>query len=64
MSTNSIVQNIYDDAIVIDALNVSNWDSPAVFESLQAGRLTAINATLVTWENFQQAMDHIANWTL
>lgn len=64
MSTNSIVQNIYDDAIVIDALNVSNWDSPAVFESLQAGRLTAINATLVTWENFQQAMDHIANWKL
>ncbi len=62
MSTIPSAQELYNDAIVIDALNVSNWDSPAVFESLRVGRLTAINATLVTWENFQQAMDHIAKW--
>ena len=53
----------YDDAIVIDGLNVSNWDSPAVFEGLQAGRITAINATVATWENFLQTMDHITAWT-
>ena len=53
---------IYDEAIVIDALNVSNWESPAVYESLTASGVTAINATLVTWENFQQALDHIATW--
>ena len=64
MTMDSTAREIYDDAIVIDALNVSNWDSPAVFESLRAGRLTAINATLVTWENFQEAMDHIAKWKL
>ncbi len=54
--------SIYRDAIVIDALNASNWDSPAVFESLTASGVTAINATLVTWENFQQTLDHIVRW--
>ena len=53
---------IYHDAIVIDALNVSNWRSPAVYESLTASGVTAINATLVTWENFQQTLDHITHW--
>ncbi len=62
MPTESTAKQIYDEAIIIDALNVSNWDSPAVFESLGAGRVTAINATLVTWENYQQTMDHIAKW--
>jgi len=53
---------LYRDAVVIDGLNVSNWDSPAVFESLQAGGVTAINATVATWENFLQTMDHLAQW--
>ncbi len=43
---------LYDGAIVIDGLNVSNWDSPAVYASLQKGRITAISATLATWEGF------------
>ena len=54
--------SIYRDAIVIDALNASNWSSPAVYDSLTAGGVTAINATLVTWENFQQTLDHITRW--
>ncbi len=53
---------IYDGAVVIDGLNVSNWDSPAVFESLQAGGVTAINATCAVWEGYRQAMDNIAAW--
>lgn len=55
-------RQIYHEAIVIDALNVSNWNSPAVYESLTASGVTAINATLVTWENFQQTLDHITHW--
>ncbi len=55
-------RRIYDEAIVIDGLNVSNWNSVAVFEALRAGNVTAINATVATWENFQQTMDHIAAW--
>ncbi len=53
---------IYEDAIVIDGLNVSNWDSPAVFKSLHAGGVTAINATVVAWENFTETLDHLSNW--
>jgi len=58
----SAVRTKYDETIVIDALNVSNWDSPAVFESVRAGGITAFNATLVTWENYQQTMAHVAAW--
>ena len=45
-------RELYDEAVVIDALNVSNWDSDAVFESLNAGSVAAINATQATWEGF------------
>ena len=53
---------IYEEAIVIDGLNVSNWDSPAVFQSLHAGRVTAINATVVAWENFVETLAHLSKW--
>ena len=53
---------LYSEAIVIDALNVSNWESPAVFKSLHNGGVTAINATCVVWEGFLQAMDNHAAW--
>ena len=56
------VKKVYEESIVIDSLNVSNWDSPAVFRSLEAGGITAINATVATWENFGETLDHIAAW--
>ena len=55
-------KRIYDEAIVIDALNVSNWESPAVYQSLHTGGISAINATSAVWENYPQAMDNIAAW--
>ena len=55
-------RQIYDEAIVIDGLNVSNWESNAVFERLRVGNITAISATVVTWENFLQTMAHLAVW--
>ena len=58
----SEARRIYDEAIVIDGLNVSNWESDAVFERLRAGNITAINATVATWENFLQTMAHLAAW--
>lgn len=54
--------SVYDDALVIDGLNVSNWDSPEVFRSLHAGRVTAINATIVAWENYVETLDHLSRW--
>ena len=53
---------LYDAAVVIDGLNVSNWNSPAVFRSLHAGRITSINATSAIWEDFRGGMDNVAEW--
>ena len=55
-------RKVYDEAIVIDGLSISNWESDAVFQRLRAGNITAINATVATWENFQQTMAHLAGW--
>jgi membrane dipeptidase len=55
-------QTVYRQSIVIDGLNVSNWDSPAVYESLQRGGITASNATIAVWEGFAETLDHIAGW--
>ncbi len=53
---------LYQEAIVIDGLNVSNWDSPAVYQSLSAGGVTALNATNATWENYQETLANIQAW--
>ena len=53
---------MYDGAVVVDGLNVSNWDSPNVFKSLHSGGVTAINATIAVFERYPQAMDGIAAW--
>lgn len=58
----SAARRIYDESVVIDGLNVSNWESDAVFEGLRSGGVTAINATVATWENFSQTMAHLAVW--
>lgn len=55
-------QRLYDDSIVIDGLNVSDWDSDNVYQSLNSGGVTAINATIATWENFRETLDHISKW--
>ena len=52
----------YDESIVIDGLNVSNWESSAVFHSLNNGNVTAINATIAVWEHFSETMDNISKW--
>ena len=56
-------RKLYDNTLVIDGLNVSNWDSPAVYESLRAGGVTAINATIATWEGFAETLDNISVWS-
>ena len=55
-------RRLYDDAVVIDGLNVSNWDSDEVYVSLNDGGVAAINATIVTWENYRETLDHISRW--
>ena len=54
--------DLYQESVVIDGLNVSNWQSPAVYESLHDGNVTAINATIAVWEHYTEAMDNITQW--
>ena len=62
MATEPATKELYDESIIIDGLNVSNWNSPAVYRSLHAGGVSAINATIAVWEGYQETMDHIAAW--
>ena len=55
---------LHTESIIIDGLNISNWDSPDVFVKLRQGGLTTINATIAIWENFTEAPDNIARWYL
>ena len=56
------MQKTYDDSIVIDGLNVSNWDSERALEGIYTGSVTAINATIAIFEKFHEAMDNISSW--
>ena len=62
LTAKDTARQAYDEAVVIDGLNVSLWDSDAVYRSLQAGGITAINATIAVWEGFQETMDNISRW--
>lgn len=62
LSKQELAKQVYQEALVIDGLNVSCWDSPAVFRSLHSGGVTAINATTATLENFVETLDHITRW--
>ncbi|MQF68826.1 membrane dipeptidase [SAR202 cluster bacterium AD-804-J14_MRT_500m] len=55
-------EQVYQDNFIFDALNTSNWDDANVFSSLAEGQVTAINATIVIWENYQQTIREIEKW--
>ena len=63
MEAKNRAQKIYDESIVIDGLNVSLWSSQNVYKSLDAGGVTAINATMAVWEGFQETMDRFTGWS-
>ena len=62
MTSESRASDVYQESVVIDGLNVSNWQSPAVYESLHDGNVTAINATIAVWEHYAETMDNIKGW--
>ena len=55
-------EQLYSESVVIDGLNVSNWDSPAVYESLHSGGVAAMNATIAIFEKYAEEMDAISTW--
>ena len=57
-----VISDLYQQSIIIDSLNVSNWNSDDVFKDLHAGGLTATSATVATWEGFAETADSLASW--
>ena len=64
MTQHDKATQLHAESIIIDCLNISNWQQPEVFANLRRGGLTAINATLAVWENFTETLDAIARWYL
>ncbi len=62
MNNNDTTFDLYNRSTVIDGLHVSNWTSPAVYQSLRFSNITAINATIAVFEGFNEAADNIKSW--
>lgn len=52
---------IYESAVVIDGLIISNW-SGTLFREMQKSGLTAANCTCSVWENFAGKVDNLVAW--
>jgi membrane dipeptidase len=48
--------------VTFDGLIVANW-SPDIFRAMRAGNITAANATCAVWENAQQTIANLAQWS-
>ncbi len=64
MTQHDKATQLHTESIIIDCLNISNWQQPEVFANLRRGGLTTINATIAVWENFTETLDAIACWYL
>jgi membrane dipeptidase len=50
---------LHRDSIVIDGLNISRWGEPDVYRHLHEGGLTAVHASLATWETKDETLKKI-----
>ena len=55
-------RRLFDDAVVIDGLDTSNWGDEQIFRDLRDGGVTAVNATCAIWEGFEEALANITAW--
>jgi membrane dipeptidase len=55
------VRTAHDRLIVIDALQISNWDR-ASLEELREGGLTAVHVTVAVWETSRDTLNNVARW--
>ena len=54
-------QGLYDDAIVVDGLNMCNW-SREIFGQWREGGFTAVSCTCGLWENTADSRENIHRW--
>ena len=55
-------RDLYRDAIVIDGLDTSRWGDETVYRNLRDGGVTAINATIAIWDDFEATLNRITDW--
>ncbi|MFF1828597.1 dipeptidase [Paenarthrobacter sp. NPDC058040] len=48
--------------LIIDGCNPSNWDRAVAYDSLIAGGVGAVNATVAVWETFEESVDEVGKW--
>lgn len=52
---------VLKDLITIDGTQYSNW-GPDIFQEMRAGGVTAVNVTLVYWENARETLSNLGRW--
>lgn len=52
-----------EDLIIIDGAQYSNW-GPDIFQEMRAGGVSAVNVTLVYWENARETLSNLGKWNL
>ena len=55
-------KNIFEQAIIIDGLDTSKWGRKSVYRSLRDGGVTAINATIAVWDDYQAVLHKITHY--
>ena len=55
-------KNIFEQAIIIDGLDTSKWGRKSVYRSLRDGGVTAINATIAVWDDYQTVLHKITHY--
>ena len=55
-------KNIFEQAIIIDGLDTSKWGRKSVYRSLRGGGVTAINATIAVWDDYQTVLHKITHY--
>ncbi|HWT38326.1 MAG TPA: dipeptidase [Paraburkholderia sp.] len=53
--------SLHESLVLIDGTQYSNW-SRQIFEEMREGGVTAVNATIVYWENARETLSRIAEW--
>jgi membrane dipeptidase len=52
----------FSDAIVIDGLDTSKWGRETVYRALRDGGVTAINATVAIWDDYESTLHTITKY--
>jgi membrane dipeptidase len=53
--------SLHESLVLIDGTQYSNW-SRQIFEEMREGGVTAVNATIVYWENARETLSRVAEW--